>query len=132
MRGGGLLAATAAPAIWTMRLAQLLDAVETGLDKAARGIAAAAGPLAGSASSIERGFDLEAGRAAGGIWRMALDTERAEALGFGRGGDMLAAGIASGGERLRTLQAGRLYLYTLALFVWAAAALVAGALMLWL
>jgi len=132
MLGAGLMAATEAPAIWTMRLAQLLDAVEAGLDKAARGIAAAAGALAGSASSIERGFDLEARRAAGGIWRMALDTERAEALGFGRGGDVLAAAIASGGERLRTLQAGRLYLYTLALFVWAAAALVVGAFMLFL
>ena len=130
--GAGLMAATEAPAMWTMRLAQLLDPVEIGLDKAARRIAAAAGALAGSARSTERNLDLEGRRAAGGIWRMALVTGRAEALGFGRGGDMLAVGIASGGERLRALQAGRLYLYTLALFVWAAAALVAGALMLWL
>jgi NADH-quinone oxidoreductase subunit L len=51
--------------------------------------------------------------------------------GFGRGGDRLAAGLAAGGERLRALQAGRLYLYTLGLFAWTAAALAAGALMLW-
>jgi NADH-quinone oxidoreductase subunit L len=69
---------------------------------------------------------------ASSVWRLALDTERVEALGFGRGGDHLAADIASGGEHLRALQTGRLYLYTLALFVWAAAALAVGGLMLWL
>ncbi len=56
---------------------------------------------------------------------------RIEARGFRRGGDHLAAGLAAGGERLRALQAGRLYLYTLGLFAWTAAALAAGAIMLW-
>lgn len=105
--GAGLMAATELPAIATMRIAQLLDAVEAALDGVARGIAKGSSVIAGT-------------------------TQCAEALGFARGGDALAIDIAGIGERLRTLQAGRLYLYTLALFVWAAAALVAGGLMLWL
>ncbi|MBK3424664.1 hypothetical protein, partial [Methylobacterium ajmalii] len=56
---------------------------------------------------------------------------RIEVRGFARLGDGLAAWLAAGGERLRALQAGRLYLYTLGLFAWATAALAAGALLLW-
>lgn len=102
----GLAAATEAPARWTMRLAQTIPTVEVALDAGARAVAQ-------------------------GSWRTAERVERIEARGFGRGGDLLAAGLAAGGERLRTLQAGRLYLYTLGLFTWIAAALAAGALMLW-
>ncbi len=130
--GAGLMAATAAPARWVTRLGRHLDLFEAGLDKCVRGLAIAAEALARTAQSAERSLDAAAGRTAGAVWRLACDTERAEALGFGRGGDALAAGIDTGGERLRGLQAGRLYLYTLALFVWAGAALVVGGLMVWL
>lgn len=130
--GRGLMAATEAPGIWAMQCARLLDPVEDALDSVARFIAAAARAMASAAQSAECRFDVGAKRTAGGIWRLARDTERVEVLGFGRGGDALAAGIAGSGERLRTLHAGQLYLYTLALFVWTAAALVAGGLMLWL
>jgi NADH-quinone oxidoreductase subunit L len=105
--GAGLMTATEAPAIWAMRIAQVLNPIEAAFDKGAQGMASS-------------------------VWRLALDTERVEALGFGEGGNHLAADIASGGEWLRALQAGRLYLYTLALFGWAAAALAVGGLMLWL
>jgi len=128
----GLMAGTELPAIATMRIAQLLNVVEAALDRVARGIAKGSSVIAGTTQSAERQFDAAAERAAGGVWRLAQNSERAEALGFARGGDALAIDIAGIGERLRTLQAGRLYLYTLALFVWAAAALVAGGLMLWL
>ena len=105
--GMGLMAVSEAPAAWMVRLARMLDTVESSLDAVAE-------------------------RTAGSAWSLARNTERTEAFGFGRGGDSLAAGIAASGERLRALQPGRLYLYTLALFVWAAAALAAGILMLWL
>ncbi|MDF3810860.1 hypothetical protein P3G22_11235, partial [Rhodopseudomonas sp. BAL398] len=90
------------------------------------------GARARRAQAPPRGPDAAAEQTARGTWRLARDTERVEALGFGRGGDALAIDIAAGGERLRTLQAGQLYFYTLALFIWAAAALVVGGLMLWL
>lgn len=105
--GAGLMTATEAPVIWAMRLAQVVNPIEAAFDKGAQGMASS-------------------------VWRLALDTERVEALGFGRGGNHLAADIASGGEYLRALQPGRLYLYTLALFVWVAAVLAVGSLMLWL
>ncbi len=128
--GAGLMAGTELPAIATMRLAQLLDAVEAALDRVARGIAESASVIAGTTQSAERQFDAAAERAAGGVWRLALNSHYAETLGFARGGDVLAIDIGGIGERLRMLQAGRLYLYMLALFVWAAAALAAGGLLL--
>jgi NADH-quinone oxidoreductase subunit L len=130
--GSALMAVTEVPGIWAMQCARLLDPVEDALDKAARGLASGAAVFATTAQSAECGLDAGAKRTADGIWRLARDTERVEALGFGRGGDALVADIAGSGERLRTLQAGQLYLYTLALFLWTAAALVAGGLMLWL
>ncbi|AWB24287.1 MULTISPECIES: proton-conducting transporter membrane subunit [Methylobacterium] len=102
----GLSAATAAPARWTTQLARRLGPLEDALDAAARRVA---------------GWTWGAGEAAG----------RIEVRGFARLGDGLAAWLAAGGERLRALQAGRLYLYTLGLFAWATAALAAGALLLW-
>ncbi|MBK3404068.1 NADH-quinone oxidoreductase subunit L [Methylorubrum populi] len=102
----GLGTATMVPVGWTMRLARSIARVESALDAGAR-------------------------RIAEGARRAADETKRVEAHGFGRGGDRLAAGLAAGGERLRSLQAGRLYLYTLGLFAWTAAALAAGALLLW-
>lgn len=128
----GLMTATEAPALWTMQLARLLNPTEGALDKGARAVASRAGAMAGIADVAEHRFDDGAKQIASGIWRLARDTERTEALGFGRGGDALAFDIARGGGRLSKLQAGQLYLYTLALFVWAAAALIAAALMIWL
>ncbi len=104
--GAGLGAATEAPARWTVWLARTIPPVEEALDAGTRAVAE-------------------------GSWWAAERAGRIEAGGFGRGGDRLAAGLAAGGERLRALQAGRLYLYTLGLFAWTAAALAAGALMLW-
>lgn len=128
----GLMAATEAPAIWTMRLAELVGPFEAALDRMAQNVAMGVGAMARASQSIEHGFEAAAEQSASGTWRLARDTERVEALGFAGGGDAFAIGVAASGERLRTLQAGQLYFYTLALFVWAAAALVVGGLMLWL
>ncbi|UMY19465.1 MULTISPECIES: NADH-quinone oxidoreductase subunit 5 family protein [Methylobacterium] len=103
----------------------------SGLEAATEAPARRAMWLARTVSATEGALDAGAGAVAGGSRRAAGWAGRIEAGGFGRGGDRLAAGLAAGGERLRALQAGRLYLYTLGLFAWTAAALAAGALMLW-
>lgn len=129
--GVGLMTATMAPAWATIRLATALNAIESALDHAAEKIANTAERLACSTRLTEQALDRAAGRARASTWRLAQGAEAAEALGFGRGGDRIAADIAFGGERLRALQTGRLYLYTLGLFLWTAGALVAGGFMLW-
>lgn len=155
--GTGVMTATMAPAHGTTWLAAKLDAAENALDRATQAISNAADAVAGSMRSVEHILDTAAGRIVDAAWRLACGTEAAEhaldtaaeataetawhlargaegteAFGFGRGGDRLAAGIAFGGEQLRMLQTGQLYFYTLGLFLWAAAALVAGSLMFWL
>jgi NADH-quinone oxidoreductase subunit L len=125
-----LTAATQAPAHWTLHLAQLLERLEQGLDHGAQAIARAAERLAGRARFAEDGLDGAARGTAGATWRLALGTEATEAYGFGRGGDRLALGFAGGGEQLRQLQSGTLYLYTLGLFVWVMAALIIGVVLL--
>ena len=130
--GAGLMATTMAIARWTMQVAAKLNWVERQLDHAVRVIANAVNGVAASTGLVESTLDAAARGTATATWRLARDAEVIEALGFGRGGDRIAAGIAFGGERLRLLQSGQLYLYTLSLFLWAAAALVAGGLLVWL
>jgi len=55
-----------------------------------------------------------------------MDTDRLERRDFGAGGDRLAQAFASLGERLRRLETGKLYLYTLGLFVWSLVVVVGG------
>lgn len=107
MLEAGLITATLTPARWTMNLANIISMLERVLDAAVRGIAS-------------------------GVIGLAHKTQNAEAFGFGRGGDRFAGNILFSGERLRMLQTGRLYLYTLGLSLWAAAAVLAGAIVLWL
>jgi NADH-quinone oxidoreductase subunit L len=128
----GLMAATVSPARGVLWLAVKLDVVEAALDRATRAIAEVFARLAGDMIVAERGFDAAGRIAADGAWQIACGAEGAEVLGFGRGGDRIAATVAFSGERLRALQTGKLYLYTLGLFLWASAALVAGVLLLWL
>ena len=118
----GLAAVTRAPVEVALRAAAALDALERQLDRAARGLAAMATAWAGRTEAAEQGFDAAARASAGATWSLALRTEEVEAEGFARGGDRLAASLARGGEGLRGLQAGPLYLYTLGLFAWVAGA----------
>jgi NADH-quinone oxidoreductase subunit L len=129
--GAGLMTATMVPARVTIRLAAALNVIEAALDRAVGSVANAAERLAGGTRLTEQALDRAAERAGASTWRLAHGVEAAEAFGFGRGGDRIAADIAFGGERLRALQTGRLYLYTLGLFLWTAGALVAGGFMLW-
>jgi NADH-quinone oxidoreductase subunit L len=132
MLGAGLMRATLAPAGWTVILAKGIDTLEHVLDAVVQGIAAGVLMLARGALASERfGFSCGGDSIAAGILRLAAGTEGAERFGFGGGGDRIAADIGFAGESLRLLQTGRLYLYTLGLFVWAAAAIIAGAIVLW-
>lgn len=79
---------------------------------------------------IEGWLDAVARGAAGAIWALAVDTDRLERRAFGSGGDRLGEGLLSGGERLRRLESGKLYLYTLTVFVWSLAVAIAGGLMI--
>jgi NADH-quinone oxidoreductase subunit L len=133
MLGTGLMQATVAPAGWIMILAKGIDILEHVLDAVVQSFAAGVLMLARSARASERfGFSCGGDSIAAGILRLAAGTEGAERFGFGGGGDRIAADIAVAGEGLRLLQTGRIYFYTLGLFLWAAAAVIAGAIVLWL
>jgi NADH-quinone oxidoreductase subunit L len=56
---------------------------------------------------------------------LALGSDRFERLDFGSGGDRVAAALQGAGERLRGLESGKLYLYTLGLFIGALLVIVA-------
>jgi NADH-quinone oxidoreductase subunit L len=127
-----LFVLTMAPARLTFRLAERLQAIEVWLDRAAQTIGSTSARLAIGSRTIEAGLDRSAYNLQKSIWSLARQTDDVEALGFSRGGDKLAAEVAGGGEHLRALQTGKLYLYTLGLFIWATAVLISVAIVLWL
>lgn len=86
--------------------------------------------IARSTIRIEGWLDAAARGAASAIWALAVDSERLERREFGAGVDRLGAGLLAGGERLRWLESGKLYLYTLAVFAWSLAVAIAGGLMI--
>lgn len=98
-----LVGATAAVAGTTLSLAGVVDRIEARLDALARIVSRTATALADTAASLEHGIAY--------------------------GGDRASRDIAGLGERLRRVQSGELYLYTLGLFVWSLAVIVAG--LLW-
>lgn len=127
---GALEGVTAAPVSLTWGLARQLERHEQGLDSLARRLAATVRQLAGAFDLLEVGFE----RSAQGLGRATRDmanwTDGVERVGFAGGGDRFATLLGGFGERLRALQSGKLYLYTLVLFTWALAVGLAG-LLLW-
>ncbi|HZJ03762.1 MAG TPA: proton-conducting transporter membrane subunit, partial [Thermoleophilia bacterium] len=95
-----------------------LPRFEAALDggaQAARGLVLA---LTGGAQRSEAFLDgvaLAGVRAVEGVTEL---TERTESRVFGRGGDRAAELLSLAGARLRPAQTGRVYLYTLGLFLW--------------
>ena len=126
---GALERVTAAPALLTWGLARQLERLERVLDGLARRLAGTVRQLAGAFDRLEAGFE----RSAQGLGRAARNTadgaDRAERAGFADGGDHVATRLGGFGERLRALQSGKLYLYTLVLFTWALTVGLAG--LLW-
>lgn len=114
-----------------LRGAALLPSLERGLDAGAARIAAAARAMALGLERAEVGLDAAARSSAAATRSAARGTERLEQRGFADGGDDAARGLGGLGDLLRRLQTGKLYLYTLTLFAWTLAAVIAGALLWW-
>lgn len=89
-----------------------------------------AGAIAAGLAIVEAWLDGGARRAADTVWTLATGVEDLERRGFGGGGDRFAGVLQTGGEWLRSLESGRIYLYTLALFIWAVGAILAGVVVL--
>jgi hypothetical protein len=105
--------------------AQGLYQIENLLDQLARGLADWAWGGAGLAERAESGFDWIAQGAGWLTMRTAQAAETSESQAFGEGLNRFAGLFNRSGRQLRRLQTGKLYLYTLALFLWV---LVAGGL----
>ncbi len=100
-----------------------------GLDTVTAAPVTAVQAVAAGVNRLERSFDSGARGLAAAATSTAAGTERAEQAGFSGGGNAFARLLGRSGERLRVTESGKLYLYTLVLFVWVAAALVGG--LLW-
>lgn len=99
-------------------LAIAVDRVERGLDTGALRFKKGFGLAAAGCDLLDVGFDWGA-RALSRATILAADgSDRLEHSGFSLGGDRFARLLGTGGGGLRRLQTGRLYLYTLGLFVW--------------
>lgn len=130
----GLAAATHLPVRAALAAAAASAALERGLDRAVRGMAdaisaaAGGGAAAWSLNALERGLDAAASSLAAAARAAAGGSERSERDGFHAAGERLARWLQYGGERTRSLQSGKLYLYTLGLFAWTLAVLLAAGL----
>lgn len=124
--GRGLEVATSAPVIAARALSAGVNRLEGVLDKTVRRLAAGTFALAHGFDQAEDGLDKGARGLAAATTSAAAGTERAEQAGFSGGGDAFARLLGRSGERLRAAESGKLYLYTLILFVWVAAAVLGG------
>lgn len=147
---------TAAPVLAVHAVSAGVNGLERTLDKGARGLTKGVNSLAEGVSRLETGFGIGAAGLARGFqasarrfeWvervldagaralttatlRTAAGTEKIEETGFSHGGDTLAKLFGRFGERLRASESGKLYLYTLILFVWVAGVVVGGVLLWW-
>ena len=125
----GLERVTQTPARATERIASAVDAAEQGFDIAVRRLADTVQHGGRALDGLETIFDRSARAGAALTLDLANRTDQAERVGFARGGDAFARLLGRSGERLRAAQSGKLYLYTLILFVWTGAAILAGALL---
>jgi len=126
----GLADLTRAPVVAVRMVAAGVNRLEHGFDMIVRLLAAGVAALARGLNEFEGGFDRSAQGLASGTLRLASGTEQAE-RSVSRGGDAFAHLFRRSGERLRTSQSGKLYLYTLVLFAWVVAVLVGGVLLWW-
>jgi NADH-quinone oxidoreductase subunit L len=85
--------------------------------------------MAHAVTRVEGRLDGLTRAMADAVCALAVGSDRVERGDFSRGGDRLADALQWAGERVRGLESGKLYLYTLGLFVWSvlviAAALIA-------
>lgn len=122
-----LVAATRVPPAAASHIARLLERIEHWLDAGAQALAR----LVPNPDGIERRLDDAAQALMRAVRTASQRSEQIERDAFGTGGDLLARGLQHGGKRIRALQTGKLYLYTLGLFAWTLLVLAAAMLMLW-
>ena len=127
--GEALDTLTRAPALGVQRLAFGVEKVERSFDTLARGAAAAVRWGSAGLNRLETGLNAGAKALADATLRAASSIEEAEQAGFSGGGDRAAQLLGRTGERLRGVESGKLYLYTLTIFMWAFGAVVLGALL---
>ena len=108
-----------------------VNGLEHVLDTATKQLATGVFTLARRLNRTEGGFDRGARGLATLTLRTATGTEKAEQRGFSRGGDAFARLFGRSGQRLRKTESGKVYLYTLILFIWVAAVVVGGVLLWW-
>jgi NADH-quinone oxidoreductase subunit L len=84
--------------------------------------------LARGVSRLEHQLDAFALGTANTVWALAVGSDRLERRDFGPAGDRLAHTLQWGGEKLRSLESGKLYLYTLGLFAWSLIVVIAAGL----
>ena len=121
-----LAAVTELPSLIAFAAAHGLDRVEHCLDMGAHHIVKVAWAAAAGGKALEQRLDAAARRIAGLAWALAIGSDRLEQRDFGAGGDRFAQLFPSGGEALRPLESGKLYLYTLGLLVWALGVVIVG------
>ena len=122
---------TSAPVLAVRAVSAGINGLEHTLDKATRQLTTDILTLARGLNRTEGGLDRGARGFASITLRTATGTEKAEQRGFSRGGDAFARLFSRSGQRLRTTESGKLYLYTLILFVWVAGVVVGGVLLWW-
>ena len=114
----GVELAVVLPGRAALLMAGRVDVVEGYLDSGARRLGTAAALVARGVDLAEGGVDAAARAAAGAALAAASGVDVAERDGFAAGGRGLATSLAGAGALGRRAQTGRVYLYTLALFVW--------------
>ena len=129
--GRGLGALTAAPVLVVRAVSVGVNRLEKMLDSSVQRLAAGMFRLGNSLNRTESGFDTGARIIATSTLSAATGTERAEQAGFSGGGDAFARLFSRSGQALRQSESGKLYLYTLILFVWVAGVVVGGILLWW-
>lgn len=128
----GLTWATAVPAALVWRVACAAQRMERGIDHVAR--LSGRSPQVGAALTrpIEHSLDWTAQAVGTRTVVLGSAAETTETEGFAPTLDAFARLFSQAGNRLRTLQSGKLYLYTLGLFLWVLVVSVAGGILFWL
>ncbi len=121
-----LLAGTAAPGRAAFAMAAVLEQVEQALDRLTQRMGQAVFAAAGVSERMEVGLDQETQALARETMALASATDRVELRGFSDIMDNFARLFNQVGGRLQPFQSGKLYLYTLGIFIWVAAISVLG------
>ncbi len=110
---------------------RFVDAAERGFAGGALQVKRATVNMAAGCDRIEQVFDKGASGLAYACLNLADRSDRLENAGFSDGLDRFAALFGRAGRRFASLQTGKLYLYTMGLFVWTFLVIVLG-LLVWI